>query len=393
LAGEGLVLQNNGGDDLAINADGGFAFTAPLADLSDYEVTVLSQPGNPSQTCTVANASGTLAGADADNVEVTCSTNTFTVGGTVNGLAGEGLVLQNNGGDDLAINADGNFTFTTALADLSDYEVTILTQPGNPSQTCTVANAAGTLAGTDADNVEVTCSTNTFTVGGTVSGLEGEGLVLQNNGGDDLAINADGGFAFTTPLADGSDYEVSVLTQPTNPSQTCEIAHGSGTLQGENVTDVAVTCATPALEFDRDAIAFGNISAETEASGEVTLTANGEAPVTISEISDPDEPFAVTGGSCLPVPTTLEPGQSCTIEVTYAPGSETAQHESIFEIISDAPSSPDQVILTGLSLGIPPIPVPVNQPTMLITLVLLMLLIGWKKTLLSNDPVRHRTGA
>jgi hypothetical protein len=376
LEGEGLELALNGGVEiLAIAGNGAFQFDTELEHDTDYTVTVESRPADPSQSCTVANASGTINAADVTNIEVTCSTDTFTVGGTVSGLEGDGLILQLNGGDDLAIDADGDFTFASPLADGSDYEVTILTQPDDPVQSCTVANATGALAGVDVDNIEVTCSTDTFTIGGTVSGLEGSGLVLQNNGGDDLAIVADGDFTFDTPLPDGSDYEVTVQSQPANPNQTCEIAGGSGTLQGEDVADVAVTCATPALDLDLDAIAFGNLDAETEASGEVTLTNNGEAPVTISEITDPADPFAVTGGSCLPVPTTLEPGENCTIEVTYAPGAETAPHESSFEIISDAPSSPDQVQLSGHSFSA--IPVPINRSATLIVLALLLLMAGW----------------
>ncbi|HSH28223.1 MAG TPA: hypothetical protein VK972_10735 [Wenzhouxiangella sp.] len=55
----------------------------------------------------------------------------------------------------------------------------------------------------------------------------GRGLVLQNNGGDDPAIAADGSFTFATPLADGSSCAVTVATQPTSPSQTCTVANGS----------------------------------------------------------------------------------------------------------------------------------------------------------------------
>jgi len=40
----------------------------------------------------------------------------FTVGGTVTGLTGTGLVLQDNGGDNLAITGNGAFTFKTAVA-------------------------------------------------------------------------------------------------------------------------------------------------------------------------------------------------------------------------------------------------------------------------------------
>ncbi len=81
-----------------------------------------------------------------------------------------------------------------------------------------------------------------FTIGGTVSGLVGSGLVLQNNAGDDLTINANGGFTFTTALNDGDTYSVSVLTQPTSPSQTCSVSNNSGTVAGADVTDITVTC-------------------------------------------------------------------------------------------------------------------------------------------------------
>jgi hypothetical protein len=39
----------------------------------------------------------------------------YTVGGTVAGLTGPGLVLQNSGGDNLTINCSGPFTFATAI--------------------------------------------------------------------------------------------------------------------------------------------------------------------------------------------------------------------------------------------------------------------------------------
>src|SRR5438105_4577044 len=82
------------------------------------------------------------------------------------------------------------------------------------------------------------------TVGGTVSGLAGAGLVLQNNGGDDLTVGASGAFTFATALADGASYDVSILTQPTTPPQICAVANGKGTIAGgASVASVAVRCA------------------------------------------------------------------------------------------------------------------------------------------------------
>src|SRR5207245_7427714 len=112
----------------------------------------------------------------------------FAIGGTTSGLSGT-VVLQNNGGDNLTISVNGGFTFAAALINASPYAVTILAQPAG--QTCTVASDAGTVNGANVTNVTLTCSAIAFSVGGTVSGLSGS-VVLQNNGGDNLTISANG---------------------------------------------------------------------------------------------------------------------------------------------------------------------------------------------------------
>jgi len=83
----------------------------------------------------------------------------YSVGGTVDGLAGSGLVLQNNGGDDLSISANGSFTFSKAVANESAYAVTIKTQPRALSQTCTVSDGSGTINKSPVHSVRVSCVT------------------------------------------------------------------------------------------------------------------------------------------------------------------------------------------------------------------------------------------
>jgi len=56
----------------------------------------------------------------------------------------------------------------------------------------------------------------TYTIGGIVSGLTGTGLVLRNNGADDLAIASDGTFTFATKLVSAASYSVSIKTMPAN---------------------------------------------------------------------------------------------------------------------------------------------------------------------------------
>jgi alpha-tubulin suppressor-like RCC1 family protein len=114
-----------------------------------------------------------------------------------------------------------------------------LTQP--TGQTCSVSNGVGKVAGADVKTVSVLCVTDpTASVGGTVSGMTGGTLTLQNNGGDDLNITSNGPFIFATLLAEGASYHVTVLTNPER--HTCSVANGSGTISGGNVTDVAVLC-------------------------------------------------------------------------------------------------------------------------------------------------------
>lgn len=171
----------------------------------------------------------------------------YTVGGSVSGLSGAGLVLQNSGGNNLAVAASGNFTFTTAVASGSAYAVTVLTQPGTPSQTCTVSSGSGSVSGANVTNVAISCATNTYTVGGSVSGLTGTGLVLQNSGGNNLAVAADGAFTFTSAVASGASYNVSVSTQPTG--QTCTATSASGTVGSAAVSNVSVSCRVQIGKF------------------------------------------------------------------------------------------------------------------------------------------------
>ena len=72
----------------------------------------------------------------------------------------------------------------------------------------------------------VDCSTNSYAVGGTVSGVLGMGLTLQDNNGDNLAIVADGTFVFPTSVPSGQGYSVTVSAQPTNPWQSCTVSAG-----------------------------------------------------------------------------------------------------------------------------------------------------------------------
>jgi 6-phosphogluconolactonase len=86
-----------------------------------------------------------------------------------------------------------------------------------------------------------------YTVGGTVAGLNANGLVLADNGGDQLAVGANGPFTFATALPNGNAYAAAVATQPA--PESCQVQSASGTIAAANVTSITVSCVTPSGHY------------------------------------------------------------------------------------------------------------------------------------------------
>ena len=178
-----------------------------------------SQPSNPTQVCAVTKGSGTVEGQNVTDIAVSCSTPAYTIGGSLTGLTGSGLVLANNGGDDLTVPANATtFNFTTKIASGSNFNVTVKAQPtsGGP---CAVSGAAGTVGGFDVTSVVVNCTPNTYTVGGTITGLNGS-VTIANSGGAPLVLTTNGKFAFPAPVTQGTNYSVAVTANPTYAPQS-----------------------------------------------------------------------------------------------------------------------------------------------------------------------------
>ncbi len=292
-----VVLQDNGGDNLSVSANGAFTFATLVAGGAAYRATVLTNPAG--QTCTVTNGSGTIGTANVTNVAVACTTK-YSVGGTVSGLSGT-VVLQDNGGDNLSVSANGAFTFATQVAGGAAYKATVLTNPAG--QTCTVTNGSGTIGTANVTNVAVTCTTNVYSVGGTVSGLSGP-VVLQDNGGDNLSVSANGSFTFATSLVTGATYKVTVLTNPAG--QTCTVATGSGTIKTANITNVAVTCNTSATYSVGGTVSglSGTVVLQDNSGDNLSVSANGSFTFATS---------LVTGATYKVTVLTNPAGQTCTV--------------------------------------------------------------------------------
>jgi uncharacterized repeat protein (TIGR03803 family) len=235
----GLTLTN-GNDTLSVAAGStSFTMPTPVAFGSPYSVAVQTSPAG--LTCTASNASATMPANNVASVVITCSDQSYTVGGTVRGLAGSGMVLV-NGSDTLAVKPGASsFTMPTTVAYTSAYAVTVQTQP--TGLTCSVSHGTGTMGSAAVTNIAVTCSANTYTVSGTISGLTASGLVLLDNGGDATTLSANATqFTMNTGVAYGGAYAITVQTPPTG--LVCSVSNGTGTMGAADVTSVSIACVS-----------------------------------------------------------------------------------------------------------------------------------------------------
>jgi|HubBroStandDraft_1064217.scaffolds.fasta_scaffold09513_5 hypothetical protein len=274
----------------------------------------------------------------------------YAIGGTVSGLSGSGLVLQDNAGDSLPVTANGSFTFKTSVASGGLYNVTVFTQPTSPAQTCAVTNGSGT-ADANVANVQVVCTTVTYTIGGTVSGLSGSGLVLQDNAGDNLPVTANGSFTFKTSVASGGSYNVTVFTQPTSPAQTCSVTNGSGTANA-NVANVQIVCAVTytigGTVFD---LSGAGLVLQDNAGDNLQVGANGSftfsTPVAIggaynvtilTQPIDPPQNCAVTNASGTANANVTSVQIVCVSEWTWVGGANIVDQKGIYGALGTAAS-------------------------------------------------------
>ncbi len=164
-----------------------------------------------------------------------------------------------------------------------------------------------------------------YSIGGSVTGLVGSGLVLQDNLGNDLPIGSNGSFTFSALLATGSAYSVTVLTS--SPAQTCAVTNGSGTVAAANITTVQVSCTTIpsyALTVTEVGTGTGTVTDNqtqincSEANGAVTGTCAGSylsgTPVTLTANASGTSTFLGWGGVCA----SAGMSPTCSVEVNSA---------------------------------------------------------------------------
>src|SRR5689334_13667985 len=118
-----------------------------------------------------------------------------------------------NGSDTVNVAASAvSLRMPTPLVSGAAFAITVQIEP--IGQTCSITIGSGTIGTADVANAVVVCSAQSFSLGGTVTGVTNSGLVLAN-GSDTVTVAANASaFTLPTPVALGSSYALKVQAQP-----------------------------------------------------------------------------------------------------------------------------------------------------------------------------------
>lgn len=139
----------------------------------------------------------------------------FSIGFSVTGLAGDGLVIS-GAGQTVPVDADGNFTLVSSIASGTAYNVSVQTHPTGPQQYCAVSNGSGTVGG-NVTNIAVSCMDG-LVVQGQVTDAPIPGAIVTFTIGD---------LTFTT-VADGNGFYELLIGSDDEDAVVIARARGAG---------------------------------------------------------------------------------------------------------------------------------------------------------------------
>ncbi|MCG8609703.1 MAG: DUF4214 domain-containing protein [Pseudomonadales bacterium] len=291
-----VSVQLNGAEEIS-TASGTFSFSTQLLTGETYQVELTDTPAG--QTCQIANNQGTVSNASITNIAIVCQDETgFNVSILVQGASDQVGLSLNGASTEFFSNGIGQFT--VQLQNGQTYSVSLITAPNG--QSCALSSASGTVSGSDVADIQVNCEDqpSSFTVGGQISGADGQ-IGLRLNGGI-ANVFSNGSFVFSSELTNGASYTVTLISSPTG--QTCTVNNGTGTISNTDVTDLAITCEdTASLEFS----VGGSVSG---LNGSLQLSLNGQSTLTL------------TGNQSFQFPDSLPAGSAYSVQIVSSPSTQ-----------------------------------------------------------------------
>ena len=317
------------------------SYTTPATTTADSGTTFRVAVSNSMGT--VGSAAATLtvnAGAVAPTITTQPANQTVTAGQTATftvvatGTAPLSYQWQKGGGNIAGATSSSYTTPATTTADSgTTFQVVVSNSTGSVTSAAAAltvnAGAVAPTITTQPSNQPITAGqTATFSV--TANGTPPLNYQWSKNGG---AISGATSLTYTTPAETTSDNgaQFSVL-----------VSNAVGNVTSKPAT-LTVNAATHLLTVSPASLSFGNVPVGASATQKATLQNSGNSNVTISNISVSGPGFNPFG---VPAGTILNPSQTATLNVTFAPAASGNTTGSV-SVASDATNTPATITLSG----------------------------------------------
>lgn len=142
----------------------------------------------------------------------------YTVGGQVNGLSGDQLIIRLNDDELLAIDDDGSFSFTSELEEGNSFSVDNAVLPEGPAQNCDIFNGSGTVGDSDITDIEIDCHLALAITGRTAGPVVPAAIISAVVGDDEYETQTDeqGMYSLRISIRDSEDMVYLEARDPTD---------------------------------------------------------------------------------------------------------------------------------------------------------------------------------
>ena len=349
-----LTIGHNGSggaSTVALTGLGGD--TAPAVSISPTQLTFSQAVGSTSGSQRVVVSNTGEATLVIDSVQLTgASAADYTLGSASTCTAGATVAVSSNCVLDLRFSPAAlgarNATVTLKHNAASGLSTVALVGEGTaaPSPNMTL-NATRLELGTQA--LALAGPPRTLEVGNSgAASLSISGISVSGPHAGDMVVG--GSCKAGSAVAPGGTCTITVALKPSalgTRVATLDIASNtpSGTAS-VSLAGEAIATPAPSVSLAPVALGFGRVTLGTTSSTRLAILSNsGSAPLDVSSVASSSGEFALMH-DC---PAQLAAGSACSIGVTYTPVGATASER--VQIVSNAFSSPNSIVLTGLGVS------------------------------------------
>jgi len=359
--------------NLLVSADGGTATAAPLVEnwvIGSSHTIATTSPQSGGSGVQYVWSTWSDSGAISHSITVPSSATTYTANfntqyqlTTVASPSADGTVTPASGGYyaggaiiPVTATANAGFTFSNWTSTGGTFDSTT-----SASTNFHMPSAPATVTGNFTSAPQVTLTPTSINFGTAyLYTLNDKNVTVKNTGTASLTINS-----VSVTLGSGTNKgdftAVNLCPKTLAVGKSCIIsvvffAGNIGSLSGTlNVNDnaagspqqvsLSANVINPQASFNPNSLNFGTVKIGHSSTKNVTLTNTGTTALTISSVSTtgPNHGDYVPGNGC---PSSLSPGVSCTISVTFTP-SATGTRSANLTVVDNAAFSTQNVPLTG----------------------------------------------